>query len=313
MSESTLTPQTAPRDLEGLTKETPYKLRLLVSALGMLQAEEHKMAWHQLQTPETRAAYVLKLLQAWDQANPGAATPPPPAAPATPAQPAPAAPPATPSFAMPFQQPGFAPPAPQQGFAPPAPAQPGFAMPTGFTMPQPVAPVPAAAMGAPGAPPPVAAQTAQAAQVAAGAAEGKTTTKRQPRNAGAAAPAGGGGDPELGAQITGMMQTILQGLSAEHEQRVAWQKQVTEMLEEASSAKTSRVTALEAKYTELTQALVGVSQALQNQQSLQIWTLMAFLTLAEGQTGGSVLQLLKSAIDDSAMFSKLVDQATGKA
>ena len=73
MSESSMTPHTAPRTLEGLLKETPFKLRLLVGALGALTSEEDKMAWHNMSTPDARANYVLGLLQAWDKANPGAA------------------------------------------------------------------------------------------------------------------------------------------------------------------------------------------------------------------------------------------------
>lgn len=81
MSESTLTPHTAPRTVEGLSKETPFKLRLLVQTLGGMETAEQKMAWHDAKTPEARATYVLQLLKNWDEANPGAAT----SAPAAPA------------------------------------------------------------------------------------------------------------------------------------------------------------------------------------------------------------------------------------
>lgn len=314
MSESNLTPHTAPRTLEQLMAETPFKLRLLLTDLGGLKTEEQKMAWHQLNNAEARANHVLALLKAWDQANPGAATPPaapPPQANGVhqpvPQQPPPQAfQPPPQAFQPPMGQPAFQQPPPQQ--APQGFPQNGFVPPQGgFVAPQPIAPVPAQVAGAPGGPPPVSPQAAAAATQATQAETGKGGSKRQPRTSGAA------GDAELGAQVLGMLQTILQGLGTEAESRQAWQKQLTEMLEEAATGKASRVTALEQKYAELTQVLASVSQALQNQQQLQIWTLMAFLTLAEQQTGGSVVQILGQAISDSPMFSKFVDQATGKA
>ncbi len=277
MSESALTPHTAPRSLEGLLKETPFKLRLLVGALKGLESEQQKMAWHGLQTNEARAQHALTLLQQWDAANPGAAQP---AAQTngvhTPPQAPPQAPPPTTSFQ-----------APQTSFTAPM---------------QPVAP----GMVAPGAPAAVAPQAAAQAQAAAG--ENKTTSKRQPRTGGAEA-----GGADLGAQVVSMLQTILNGLAAEAQQRIEFQKTVTSILEEASTGKTSRVEALEAKNIEITESLRHISGALQSQSQLQIWTLMAFLTLAEQQTGASTTEILGAAIQDSAMFQQLVDKALGKA
>lgn len=312
MSESNLTPHTAPRSVEGLMAETPFKLRLLLTDLGGLQSEEQKMGWHQLSTPDARANHVLAVLRAWDQVNPGAAQPPPQQQMNGTHMP--------PPQQMPPQQ-QMQPPPQQQFFNAPAGAPNGYPAsaqqaPQGFQMPQqtfvapqPVMPVPAAAMmGAPGAPPPVSPQAAQAAATAAQGENGKTTRKRTPSTNGADA-----GGAELGAQVLTALQTILQGLGAESEQRNGWQKQITDMLEEAASSKASRVTALEAKYGEVAQGLHNLAEAMKTQQQLQIWTLMAFLTLAEQQSGASTVQILGAAISDSAMFQKFVNQATGKA
>lgn len=297
MSESTLTPQTAPRTVEALLQETPFKLRLLATELGGLTTEEQKMAWHQMTNAEQRTKYVLDLLKQWDTANPGAARPTQ-AAPANGVQNGAHVPAPT------MQQP------PMQ--APPA-MMPGFS--TGqqaFAAPQPVTPVPAAMAGM-GAPPvgPAAVSPQAAAQAAAATqTEGGKTSRRQPRNGSATTDTA---SADLGAQVVTMLQTILNGLGQEAQNRMGWQKQITDMLEEAASSKGSRVTALEQKYNEVAQALHSLSAAVQQQSQLQIWTLMAFLTLAEQQTGASITQILGAAIADSAMFQKLVDQATGKA
>jgi hypothetical protein len=75
MSESKITPHIAPRNIEGLLKMTPFRLRLLGEDCGGLKDDASKMAWHNLKTPEARADYVLKLLKEWDAGNPGAAAP----------------------------------------------------------------------------------------------------------------------------------------------------------------------------------------------------------------------------------------------
>lgn len=102
MAESTLMPQNAPRTYEALINETAFQLRLLAQKCGAFQTDEDKMAWHGLKTNESRAQYMVGLLQRWDAANPGAYQP---------GERAPQAPP------PPQQQ--QAPQAPPQGYAPP--------------------------------------------------------------------------------------------------------------------------------------------------------------------------------------------------
>ena len=88
MAESTLTPQTAPRTIEGLKTQSPLKLRILMETMGGLKTPEEKMAFHNLKTADARADWMLKELLKWDTANgfvPGA-----PAAAVPAAAPAPA-------------------------------------------------------------------------------------------------------------------------------------------------------------------------------------------------------------------------------
>lgn len=280
-AESSLTPQTAPRTVDGLLRETAFKLRLLVGTLEGLKTEEQKMAWHALTTPEARAQYVLKLLTEWDAARGGAPAP---------QQQVPHT-----NGAVQHQQ------APA---GPVGPAPGGFPA-TQFQMPTPMQPVAPGAV-APGAPPNVGQQAASQAQAAAGGDSGKRT--RTPKTGG-----GGADAADVGAQVLSMLQDIHRGLAAEAQQRLDFQKQLISMLEEAGGSKASRVTALESKYAEVAASLQHLSGATQSQANVQLWTLMAFLTLASEQTGGSVVQVLGTAIQDSAMFQKFVDQAMGKA
>lgn len=284
MSESSLTPHTAPRNLEGLLKETPFKLRLLAQALNGLTTEDQKMAWHQLQTPEARAEYVLALLKHWDTANPGSrevmngATAHVGAQPTTMQQPMQMPPPQQmqPQYAQQPQQPS----APSvQTMAPIGPAQ--------------VSP--------------------QAAAAAAAATAAPSTTARKPRNSGTAAAPGAPADAEVATQVLSMLQTILAGLGSDAERFQKMQANITGILEEATAAKTGRLATLEAKYGEVANSLQHLSAAYQSQANIQIWTLMAFLTFMQESMGASMKDILGAAIQDSAMFQKLVDQALGKA
>jgi hypothetical protein len=292
MSESTLTPQTAPRDLNALMQETPFKLRLLLNDMGQLSTDDQKMAWHALTNNEGRATHVFNILKAWDAANPGQARP---ATNGT-ANGAMAPQPMPQMMQMQQQQPMQQP--PQQ----PQMMQTPFQMPGA---PIATAPIPAAAVNPIGP----AQVSQQAAAAATAATAGEKTSTRKPRTTAANA----GGDADLGAQVVSMLQTILTGLGQDVENRGKWQTQITSILEEAATGKASRVTALEQKYGEMLQTMQHISSALQAQQNLQIWTIMAFLTLAEQQTGAGTIDILRSAISDSAMFQKLVDSATGKA
>jgi hypothetical protein len=281
MSESALNPHTAPRDIAALIKETPFKLRLLVQALGGLSNEQEKMAWHNMQTPEARAQHVLMLLQIWDKANPGAASPPPPAAHTNGAT--------APAVAAPA----------------PAAVSPAQAL-TGFAAPglQPMAAIPAGMMGAA----PQVAAVASGAAAAVAEAAGESKSRRNPRTStsnGTPAPAPAGGDAALGAEVVGLLNRVVQTLEKNDELHKNALAKVVSVVEEASESKSSRVTELEKKYSELQGNLSSLYQ-------MQKITLMAFLTFMEGSMGASMTDLLGAAISDSASFDQLVAKATGK-
>jgi hypothetical protein len=157
--------------------------------------------------------------------------------------------------------------------------------------------------------PPQVSQQAQAA--AAAATVDKPATRRQPRTTNGTAPAAG--DADVAGQVVTMLQTILGGLGQDAERFQKLEARVIGILEEAASTKTSRVTALEAKYNEVASSLQHLSGAVQSQSQVQLWTLMAFLTFMQEQMGVSTTDILGAAIQDSAMFQKLVDKAMGKA
>lgn len=67
-----LTPQTAPRTLEGLAEIKPSDMRQLTeNYLKGIRTDAEKLAWFDLRTPEAKAQYMLTLLQRWDAENGG--------------------------------------------------------------------------------------------------------------------------------------------------------------------------------------------------------------------------------------------------
>lgn len=70
MSASALTPQTAPRDPSQLAQITPYQIRSLGEKVGAFASDAARMAWHGMNNVD-RANEVARLLQLWDQQNPG--------------------------------------------------------------------------------------------------------------------------------------------------------------------------------------------------------------------------------------------------
>jgi hypothetical protein len=287
MSESTLTAQTAPRDRNALMNESPFQLRLLATKIGGFTTDAQKMAWHDLKSKDAQVDYVIKLLQAWDQANPGAAAPPPPVQ-SPPMQQAPTA-----NGAMSFHQPPMHQAPPAQPYAPP-----GIA---------PHQPIPAAMMQQPLPQAPQVPQVSQAAAQQAAAAT-ETKSRRSPRT---------NADTAQGADVGTDLINAVMALKASSDAQIArydqFQSYVTGVLQEASDAKTSRVTALETKYAEIHAVLQQTNQYLQSVSQVQIWTLMAFLTFMQENMHASMPDLLGAAIGDSATFEQLVNKATGKA
>jgi hypothetical protein len=69
-SVSKTTPQSAPRDAQGLMKIGIFQLRILIEACGGLQQPEEKMAFAKMSVEE-KVALAQQLLAQWDRANPG--------------------------------------------------------------------------------------------------------------------------------------------------------------------------------------------------------------------------------------------------
>lgn len=199
----------APRSLQALQEAGLFQIRILLEEMGLLAADEHKMAFARMTLPE-KAAAALNALQQWDVQNPGAAAAaaaaPPPQAPMA-VQPVmvPVGVPMQPQMMqqqMTQQQPQMQ--MPQQngsmnGFAPMAP----FA-PMGATMPGQQMQPPAHMNGAQvAAVDPSALANAQAA--VAGATETKT---RKPRNS--ASKAAEVTEPgEIGTQVVNLLSQLV--------------------------------------------------------------------------------------------------------
>jgi hypothetical protein len=280
MDPNELTPQTAPRDVNALAACTPYQLRRLAEThLAGLRNEQEKMAWFGLKTPESKAQYILELLKRWDQQNPGAHT----NGVSAPAQAAPAM----------TREPVASAPAPAvQSMAP--------VMPSTNAAPQ-TNSAPAVAGAGPGFIPAVA-PTAVAAATAAASDKPKTT--RTPRTAAAEQPV------DLGANVVNLLTRILDQQTKDSERYDALVKQVTSILEEAGSAKTGRVEALENNYLVLQKQVDALVTMAQSTNQVLVWTLMA---VATSNPNASPLDVLRSAIGDSESFPALVAQARGKA
>ena len=65
---SKVTPQSAPRDPEGLMKLGIFQLRLLIESMGHLQNEQEKMAFAKMATPQ-KVELAQQLLAQWDKVN----------------------------------------------------------------------------------------------------------------------------------------------------------------------------------------------------------------------------------------------------
>ncbi len=65
-----VTPQSAPRDTEGLMKLGIFQLRLLLEGMGALSTDGEKMAFAKVSAPD-KVAIAQERLAAWDKANGG--------------------------------------------------------------------------------------------------------------------------------------------------------------------------------------------------------------------------------------------------
>jgi hypothetical protein len=285
MPENPFTPQTAPRDINALMQVTPFQLRIITQNLGGLTTDADKMAWHNMSTQQARAAHVLKLLSDWDKANPGAAG----AAAAAVAMNG-AAQPAQPTVNQPPQV------AVQQVMPVPPTVASNGVVPSGF--------------GGGFAGGPAAVDPSAVAAVGAATSDAKPArAPRQPRTSTSGGEATSPADtgPEAKYEVINLLNRILEATNKNNETATTALTKIVAVVEAAADSRQGRVTALEAKYTEI-QNQVGAMY------SMQRITLVAFLTFMQEKMNASMSDILGAAISDSQSFDKLFAQATaGKA
>lgn len=313
---SSITPQTAPRDVESLMKAGIFQLRLLVDnlykSLGSPQTEEQKISFSKM-SPEGKAKAAKELLDAWDRANPGAA-----------------------AMAQQPQQ-------PQQQMAPPPmqmAAPPQMAVPSGAQVPYANGTVngngayPNPAIGAapmpfhpqqppmqqmqmPMGPPPQVAQVDPAAlahaQQAAGATAPAATT-RKPRNSAAKAESQEEG-PGLGPQILAMLTQLGEQSQKNTETVVGVLRQVNESLEGLNKGGTDdevkkHLSSLNASYAGVYNVLTSWDSRLTQIQFSANLSIALSLFLAEQVIQGAGRQdVLQMALGDMSGIMQMV-QAT---
>lgn len=290
MSQSTMTPHIAPRDLEQLVKLSAYALRALAEQVGALASDAQKMAWHGMNGHQ-RASEIGRLLTVWDQQNPGVYQ--------GGAPPAPAAGPATVQIPTIISQPMLPVGIPIPGVN--GKAHGAAAMQQHLPM---GVPIPGLPNGIPGGPPHVTPAAIATAQQAATPTTGKG--KRAPQATPAAAPLPPPVAPQAAAQPPNP-ELALNFLTHLNRIDVA-----TLDLGKALEGVASKAASVEGQQKELWNAVQGMNQSLQSMQQMLVWlTLMNVSTVAT-QQGVSPVEALSMAIGDAGVFEQLVAQASGK-
>jgi hypothetical protein len=294
-STAVISPQTAPRSIEELSKIGIFQLRLLIDKLGGLQTPEQKQAFASLKAEE-KVNLAAQLLAAWDKQNGGT----PQQAPAphmngagaptgfAPAMSA-AAPAMAPMGAAPMQMMTQPMGAPQMGQAP------SFG---GFPQ------------QAPQMPPPQGMQQVDPASVAAAqAAAQPTTTTRKPRTAKADA-----GDSELGAQMLTAISQLGGMVQHNNEQITGLMQVMGAAIEEAKKNASIRddIKQLNASYSGVYNVLASWDQRINTLQQSTNLAIALVLFMAEQTLGASKQDLIQAAIGDIPAIVSLL-QVPGKA
>lgn len=325
---ASITPQTAPRDVNGLKGMGIFQLRTLIERLGALQTDEQKMAFSGM-SMDQKANLALEFLSAWDKAHPGQAAVAPPHANgvAAPAMSAPTGMMSAPSMplvgtvaAMPgqpqFGQPGAAPAFNGFNTHPPQPqapqAAPQFQAPPMAQQPM-FAPPPQVAAVDPGAL--AAAQNAvSTAPAASGRKPRNSTTKED------AAPA----DPALAEKLLGLLSTIGQQQQLLAQQSQANTEAVASAVREVSTALQElkkenvkeQLTGLQNAYAGVYNALVSMDGRLTAIQNSTNLTIALSLMLAEQVINGASRQdILSAGMSDVSSIAQILapQAAPGKA
>ncbi len=273
-----LTPMNAPRTIEGLAQIPPVTMRQLTELhLSGIRTTEEKLAWFSLNTQEAKAAYMLSLLKRWDEAN-GVVTSdqsPTPAAPATRVRE-----PVTNNAYTPIVT----------GMGPQLTSAAGV-----MALPPTVAIPPSVVTVAPGA---------VAAAQAAAAAIGDKSKMRSPKTAGADA------SSDLGPAVVNLLNRIVEDQDKIIAGLADLKQHIDGRLEEASSAKSSR---LEVSINELGKGNEAVAAMLQSISYRQTYTLMLLLQNFAASADISTVDLLRTVMTDSENFQNLAQLARGKA
>lgn len=295
-SVATISPQTAPRSIEELSKIGIFQLRLLIEKVGGLNTPEQKQAFSGMKAEE-KVQLAYNLLAIWDKTNGGPQAPPPAYTNGTTAPSAPfqqpgvmpamnAAPPAmAPMAATPMQQQ----PLPLQTGGMP-PAGPGFGFPQGGGL-----PAPTGMPGLPGMPAPQIAQVDPAAVAAAQAAAAPTTSGRKPRTA--KADTGGG---ELAPEVLNALTSLGQGLAGINGSIAQLSTSVGALLEDAKKNATMRddIKGLAASYQGMYTVLGQWDGRITQLQNTTNILLTVILMMAEQSMGASRTEILNAALGD---------------
>jgi hypothetical protein len=310
---ASITPQTAPRDHEGLKKAGIFQLRTLIERLNGLSTEEQKMAFARMSVDE-KVVLALQLLQQFDRANPGAAqqmqAPPPQhmngQMNGAGAMPAPMA-----SVSMPFQGQQVATMPGQQAPQQQMPAFSGFPQQGGGFQqhPQGLAPMQMGQQPLPmqGAPQVAMIDPASLAAASAAASPAPTATGRQPRNKKT------DDQPDLGEKVLNVLTGLAQTVQASTEATTSVIKEITGALDELrKDSPKEQLKGLHESYRGVYQVLGQWDGRLtQLQGTLHLLVSLQLLQM-EQTMGAPQDQILQHALGSVSTISAMLNAAPGK-
>lgn len=296
-----ITPQTAPRTLEGLQAMGVFQIRLLLEELGCLATDENKQAFAKMKA-EDKAATALQWLQHWDQQNPGQYQ----GVPATTA-------------------PAMAPPPPQtngatngtNGAALPVMAAPVMGAPPMAGPPMNGTPVMQQQM--PFAQPQVAAVNpgalASAASAAAGGLTPPTTTTTTTKGRRQPASNGANGDADLANTVLNSLSTLLTETKSQNEAITGALREVAQKLDKGGNAELSAdVKSILQQYQGIYQVMTNFNASLSALQASTGLSISLSLFLAENVLGAGRDEILKMALADVGSVQNMVQTTSaGKA
>lgn len=292
MDPNELTPQNAPRTAPELRQKEIFRVRRLAEIhLASIRTDEEKLAWYSMST-DARINYVVALLKRWDEQNPGGY------------QPDAAATNGTAAVATPAPEATRAPVTSAPATRAPAVQQMTPMLPNGAPGTVTVPPALFAGTTTAGAAPLIP-QVSTSAVAAAVSATADNKPKRAPKTTAIteAPPA------DLSADIINLLNRISKAQEDDRERFAGLLEGVQKTLEEAASAKNSR---LEQQLKLIEERLAGLEPWMASTSQLQTWLLMIMLSNQADTTNSSPVDVLRQALEASANFNAIVAQARGK-